>query len=53
MNHELVKAKIEKALPGTNLKLVRESILVENPADLPKVASFLKNDSELKMDYLC
>ena len=52
MNHELLKAKIEKALPGTVLKLVRESILLENPADLLKVAAFLKNDSELKFDYL-
>ena len=52
MNHELLRAKIEKDFPGTALKLVRESILVENPADIVKVADFLKTDAELKLDYL-
>ena len=52
MNHELIKAKIEKFLPGTALKLVRESILIENPTDLPEAALFLKNDPELKLDFL-
>ena len=46
-----VKSQIEAALPGTALKLVRETLLVENPADIFKVAQFLKT-SDLKMDYL-
>ena len=38
-------------MPGVSLKPIRDSLLVENPLDLPKVAGFLKT-SELKMDYL-
>ncbi len=51
MNAEEIKRQIESALPGTPLKMVRETILVENPKDITKVASFLK-DSEYKLDYL-
>ena len=46
-----IKSLIESAVPGIALKIVRESLLVENPADLPRAAAFLKN-SDLKMDYL-
>ena len=46
-----IKSQLEAAIPGIALKIVRESLLVENPADLPKAAEFLKN-SELRMDYL-
>ena len=46
-----IKSQIETALPGTALKLVRDTILVENPKDLPKVAGYLK-DSEHQLDYL-
>ncbi len=51
MNPEEIKNQIQAALPGTALKMVRETILLENPADLVKVAGFLK-DSEHKIDYL-
>lgn len=52
MNAEAIKSQIETAFPGIALKLVRETLLVENPEDLLKVAVFLKN-SEHKLDYLC
>ncbi|HTL47308.1 MAG TPA: NADH-quinone oxidoreductase subunit C [Verrucomicrobiae bacterium] len=52
MKTEEIKALIEKALPGVKLKLVRESLLVENAADLPRVAKCLKEDPALKFDYL-
>ena len=51
MKIEEIKSKIENALPGTTLKLVRDSLLIENPADLLKVTAFLK-DSDLRLDYL-
>lgn len=51
MDAAQIKSQIEAALPGTALKLVRDTILVEKPADLTKVAGFLK-DSEHKLDYL-
>ena len=46
-----IKSQLESAFPGLALKLVRETILIENPQDLIKVAGFLK-DSEHKLDYL-
>lgn len=52
MNIEDVKKKLETAFPDLKLKLVRETLLVENPQDLPKLASFLKEDPELRLDYL-
>jgi NADH-quinone oxidoreductase subunit C len=51
MDANAIKSQIEAALPGTALKMVRDTILVENPQDLPKVAGYLK-DSEHKLDYL-
>jgi NADH/F420H2 dehydrogenase subunit C len=51
MNAEEIKKQIEAALPGTALKLVRDTILVENPKDWVNVAGFLK-DSEHQLDYL-
>ncbi len=47
-----IKSKIEAALPGVALKLVRDSILIENPADLPKVAGYLKATDLFRFDYL-
>ena len=52
MNLEDIKAKIEKALAGVSLKTVRESLLIEKPSDLPKVVQFLKEDPDLRLDYL-
>ena len=46
-----IKSQLESAFPGLALKLVRETILIENPQDLIKVAGFLK-DSEHQLDYL-
>ncbi|OGW78375.1 MAG: hypothetical protein A2Z83_03955 [Omnitrophica bacterium GWA2_52_8] len=46
------KTKIEKAFPGIKLRLVRESLLVENPADLLKLAAWLKESPDFKLDYL-
>ncbi len=51
MKTDEIKSKIESALPGTALKLVRDSILVEKPSDLLKIAQFLKG-SDVKFDYL-
>lgn len=51
MKIEDLKTQLEAKLPGVPLKVVRESLLIENPADLPKVASYLKN-SDLQLDYL-
>lgn len=51
MNIDEVKAKIETDL-GVKLKRVRESLLVENSVDLPKVALYLKDSPDFKMDYL-
>lgn len=52
MKIEDVKNSLEKGLPGIALKTVRDSLLIENTDDLPKVVEFLKNSDEFKMDYL-
>ena len=52
MNIDEVQSKIETNLPGVRLKKVRESLLVENPEDLPKVARYLKESPDFKLDYL-
>ncbi|MSR78519.1 MAG: NADH-quinone oxidoreductase subunit C [Candidatus Omnitrophica bacterium] len=51
MKIEEFKTLLELKLPGIAFKQVRDSLLVENPSDLPKVAFFLKN-SDLEIDYL-
>ena len=51
MKIEDLKTQLEAKLPGVPLKVVRESLLIENLKDLPKVASYLKN-SDLQLDYL-
>lgn len=52
MDIKQVKENIEKALPGIALKLVRDTLLIENPADLTRVAEYLKKDAQYQMDYL-
>ncbi len=52
MTPEEIKNKIQTALPGTALKWVRDTLLIENPQDLPKVANFLKTSEEFRFDYL-
>ena len=47
-----LKTKLEAALPGVLLKPVRDSLLIENPEDLPKVAQYLKENPDLRFDYL-
>lgn len=51
MDSVQIKTQLESKFPGIVLKMVRETILLENPADITKVAEFLKT-SELKLDYL-
>lgn len=53
MNLAEIKTAIEKAVPGAALKPVRDSLLIENPADLPKIAKFLKETESFRLDYLC
>ena len=52
MNIPEIKSEIEKAVPAVKLRLVRDTILVENPADLPAVAKFLKDSESYRLDYL-
>lgn len=52
MNISEIKSKIENAVGGVKLKLVRDSILVEEPSALIKVAACLKNSLDFRMDYL-
>ena len=53
MDITTVKSQIESEVPGISLKSVRESLLIENPADLTRVARFLKESSDYRLDYLC
>ncbi len=52
MTLDEVKQHIEKHLPDVALKPVRESLLVENAADLLRVVEFLKEDESLHLNYL-
>lgn len=52
MKIEELKAKIEQGVSGVKLKPVRESLLIENTEDLVKVATFLRDSDEFKMDYV-
>jgi len=52
MNHEDLKSRLEKEFPGITLKLIRKSLLIEKPEDLPRVARFLKENDDFRMDYL-
>ncbi len=52
MQHEEIKKELETRLPDVKLRLVRDSLLVENPEDLPQVASFLKESPLFLLDYL-
>ena len=53
MNLAEIKTAVEKAVPGVVLKPVRDSLLIENPVDLTKVAKFLKESELFRLDYLC
>jgi len=52
MDIETVKANIQKNTGVSALKTVRQSLLIENTADLTKVAQFLKDAPEYRMDFL-
>jgi NADH:ubiquinone oxidoreductase subunit C len=47
-----VKKEIEARLPDVKLRVVRDSLLIENPEDLPRVALFLKENPKFMLDYL-
>ena len=49
---ESVKKELEARLPDVKLHLIRDSILIENPGDLPRVALFLKESPAFLLDYL-
>lgn len=47
-----VKKELEAHLPDVKLRLVRDSFLIENPEDLPRVALFLKESPKFLLDHL-
>ncbi|MEI7751079.1 MAG: NADH-quinone oxidoreductase subunit C [Candidatus Omnitrophota bacterium] len=49
---ESVKKELETRLPDVKLRLIRDSILIENPEDLLRVALFLKESPVFLLDYL-
>lgn len=54
MNPLTIEAKkeLEARLPDVKLRTVRDSLLIENPEDLPRVALFLKENPLFLLDYL-
>ncbi len=52
MDIEKVKIDIQKGAGPIALKTVRQSLLVEKPADLTAAAQFLKDSPDYRMDYL-
>ncbi|HXV27685.1 MAG TPA: NADH-quinone oxidoreductase subunit C [bacterium] len=52
MDIAAVKTQIENALPGVALQPVRDSLLIKNPQDILKVAGFLKESADYRLDYL-
>jgi NADH:ubiquinone oxidoreductase subunit C len=49
---EEVKKELETRLPDVKLRLVRDSILIENPEDLTRAALLLKESPKFRLDYL-
>lgn len=52
MDIQTLKAKIESNVPGAVLKVVRDSLLIEKSEQLLPVITFLKENSETRLDYL-
>lgn len=52
MKEDAIKKQIETQLSDGKLRLVGNSILIENPKDLTRVALFLKESPGFRMDYL-
>ncbi len=51
MNANEIKSKLEAQFLGIQIGIVNQALLL-NPADLPRVAKFLKESDEFKMNYL-
>lgn len=49
---EELKKQLASRFPDAKLRLIANSLLVENPQDLTRIAFFLKEAPELRMDYL-
>ena len=49
---EEIQKELEARLPDVKLRLIRDSLLIENPEDLPRVALFLKESPKFLLDYL-
>ena len=49
MTIQEIQSALEKNIPGIKLKSVRDTLLIENPADLLKAAVVMKNSG---FDYL-
>ena len=49
---EDIKKELETRLPDVKLRLVRDSLLIENPEDLLRVTLFLKESPKFLLDYL-
>jgi len=52
LSMEEIKKEIETRLPDVKLRLVRDSLFIENPKDLPRVALLLKESPAFRLDYL-
>ena len=52
LSMEEIKTEIEAQLPNVKLRLVRDSLLIENPKDLPRIALWLKESPKFMLDYL-
>jgi NADH:ubiquinone oxidoreductase subunit C len=49
---EELKKQLEARFPDAKLRVIAGSILIEDPKDLTRVAFFLKEAPEFRMDYL-
>jgi len=49
---EEIQKELHLGLPDVKIRRIHESLLVENPKDLTRVALFLKKNPEFLMDYL-
>lgn len=49
---EEVQKELGARLPDVKLRLIRDSLLIESPEDLPRVALFLKENQKFLLDHL-
>jgi NADH:ubiquinone oxidoreductase subunit C len=52
LDPEQVKSRIQTALGPVKLKPLKDSLLLEEPGDLLKVAGFLRESPDYRLDYL-